>query len=326
MKTLARRVVAAAVSFVGISMGQQSTPVPNSAAAGSSIVEPHPNYFSSVNEACSSRKAFESDHEFARFVGPISNPVFSKDPRSNTEVRTLFINNWIPNGHGLFAGGGNYQVVATQIRVALNERLSIIADKDGYGFFHPGGADGADGWLNIAAGLKYVFIRDVENQFIVSGGMLYELPTGEANVFQNQGDGIITAFVAAGKEIDCDTHLLATIGESFPIDNQFSSGYFYANLHLDRRVMDKFYPLVELNWFHYVSGGNWGIPSTVGEADGHINIGTSGVSGNDLVTVAVGAKYKPSNHLEFGGVWETPISNRQDIMDQRLTFEMILRY
>lgn len=238
----------------------------------------------------------------------------------------MFINNWIPNGHGLFAAGGNYQVVAAQIRVALTERLSIIADKDGYGFFHPDGTDGTDGWLNVSAGLKYVFIRDVENQFIVSGGFLYEFPTGEANVLQGHGDGLLTVFGVAGKEIGCDTHLLATIGNAFPIDNKFNSGYFYANLHLDRRVFGKFYPLIELNWFHYTSSGNRGIPAAVGEADGHINVGTSGVTGDDLVTVAAGAKYKASNHLEFGGVWETPISNRKDIMDQRLTFEMILRY
>lgn len=30
------------------------------------------------------RRLFQSDHEFDDFVAPVSNPVFAKDPRSNT--------------------------------------------------------------------------------------------------------------------------------------------------------------------------------------------------------------------------------------------------
>ena len=40
------------------------------------------------------RGLFESDHAFDGFTTPLSNPVQSKDPRSLTEARFLFMGNW----------------------------------------------------------------------------------------------------------------------------------------------------------------------------------------------------------------------------------------
>ena len=57
-----------------------------------------------------------------------------------------------------------------------------------------------------------------------------------------------------------------------------------------------------------------------------IDIGTSGVTGNDLVTIALGSKVTLNDHMEFGAAWETPISNRKDLIDHRVTVELILRY
>lgn len=276
-------------------------------------------------ELLSERRPFESDHAFDGFVGPISNPIFSKDPRTLTEVRGLFIQNWIPSGHPVFPNG-NYQVYAVQARVALTERLSLIADKDGYGVINPENGDQQDGWLNVAAGLKYLLIRDVENQFLVSVGAQYELQSGEAQVFQSQGDGQLAVFGTVGKEFMGNAHFLGTIGHSFPIDRVYNTGFLYTDLHLDYGLWGWFYPLVELNWFHYTSGGNWGIPHAVGEGDGHINFGTSGMNGDNLVTVAVGAKAKLNRHVDVGIAWETPISNREDLIQNRITTELILRY
>ena len=274
----------------------------------------------------SARAPFESDDAaFPGFVGPISNPVYSKDPRSLTEVRLLFVNDWIPNQNPAF-NGGNFQVYGMQARVALTERLSLIADKDGYAVINPDGADESDGWLNIAGGLKYLLIRDVENQFLFSVGSMYEFQSGEAEVFQGQGSGLISLFGTAGKQFGESTHFLATAGQILPTDRRFNSSYFYMDLHLDYELWGWLYPLVELNWFHYTSGGNWGIPSVVGEGDGLINIGTSGVTGNDLVTTAVGAKVRLNEHAELGVAWEAPISNRKDLIQHRLLCELILRY
>ncbi|MFO0798427.1 MAG: hypothetical protein U0804_13200 [Gemmataceae bacterium] len=50
-----------------------------------------------IAEACRpARRPFESDHAFDGFINPVSNPIFAKDPRSNTWARLLYVNNNIP--------------------------------------------------------------------------------------------------------------------------------------------------------------------------------------------------------------------------------------
>src|SRR4029079_12694137 len=138
-----------------------------------------------------------------------SNPVLTKDPRSLTEARALFVNNWIPEANPVL-GGGAAQAYGLQVRLALTDRLTFIADKDAYAVINSRNLQ-RDGWLNIAAGFKYALIRDVENQFLVTLRGQYEPRTGETSVFQNQGDGLVTAFGVVGKEFG-DAHVLLNGG------------------------------------------------------------------------------------------------------------------
>jgi len=278
-----------------------------------------------VGAGGASRRLFESDHAFDNFISPISNAVLSKDPRSLTEVCALYIYDDIPNDNQAL-GGGNFHVAAAQVRVALTDRLTLIADKDGYAWINPTNVPGGvDGWLSIALGLKYLFVRDVENQFLWSGGFQFEVPTGEADVFQADGNGIMTVFTTVGKQIGDCNHFVGTFGYQFPMNSTYQSNFLYTSLHLDRQI-GKFYPLFEANWFQYLGGGNHGIPSIVGEGDGLINIGTSGVAGNCLVFLGPGLAYKPGPHMEIGAVWEFPVTGRRDLLDNRLTSHLILRY
>jgi hypothetical protein len=291
------------------------------------ILPDHPSILSGSGDGSydeAPRGLFASDRAFPGFIGPISNPVLSKDPRSLTEARFLFINNIIPPEHLL--GGGNFQTYHLQLRVALSERLSFIAEKDGFAAVHPHIGGNADGWLNLAAGLKYLLIRDVQHQFLVSSGLMYEVPTGERRAFQGTGQGIATAFLTLGKEIGTKAHLLDTFGFQFPADREDNSSFFYNSLHLDYQLFECLYPLAEVNWFHYVAGGHHGLPPGLGEGDGLVNLGTSGVSGNDLVTFAVGLKAILGAHAELGAAWEFPLSNRKDLIDNRLFVEFIARY
>ncbi len=303
------------------------------------FADPHPSVFPStgdgvvmqpahpmiMQDCCDCRGPLESDRCFPRFVGPISNPVLAKDPRSLTEARLLFINNWSPDDHPVL-GDGTFQVLAAQVRVALSERLTFIADKDGYTFIQPAAGAHRDGWMNMAAGFKYTLVRDVENQFLVAAGMMYEFQTGEANVFQSHGDGIFTFFGTIGKEIGEVNHIIANVGYQLPVDGSDNSAMFYTSLHFDRQIAGWLYPLVELNWYRYTSGGNRGIPAIVGEGDGLINFGTTGVAGNNVVTTALGVKAMFSQHLESGIAYEFPISDRKDLIQGRLLVEMIIRY
>lgn len=270
------------------------------------------------------RRFLESDHAFDNFIGPITNPVFSKDPRSLTEARALFIHNSIdPNS---LLGPGNFQAYALQIRLALTERLTFIADKDGFATIRPNSGPHTSGFLNVGAGLKYVFLRDVENQTLGAAGFMYEIPSGQPGAYSNFGNGTFTFFLTGGKELsDQRTHVLGTVGYQVPVDSTANSSYYYTSLHIDRQY-GKFYPLLECNWFHYVAAGNHGFPTGIGEGDGLLNLGTSGVVGNDLVTLAVGAKYRFTNCAELGAAWEFPVSNRHDLLNNRVTVDFILRY
>jgi hypothetical protein len=306
------------------------------AAPSSPVIDPNTPHYSDApyvleeTSPCDSccdyeaRGLFESDHAFPTFIGPISNPVLAKDPRSLTEARFLFIHNEIPTEHPF--AGGNFQVYALQVRVALTERLALIADKDGYIALNPDGAENTNGWLNLAAGLKYTLLRDVEHQRLAAAGFMYEPQSGDSDVFQGQGDGLFTVFGTFGQQIGDCNHFLANLGYQFPVDTAENSSFYYVSLHLDRQLFGWVYPLVELNWFHWVQGGRRGLPSALGEGDGLINLGTTSVAGNDLVTTAVGLKARVSRNLDLGAAWEFPISNREDLIDNRVTFEAILRY
>jgi hypothetical protein len=267
---------------------------------------------------------FMSDRAFPNFIGPITNPILSKDPRSLTEARFLFINNIIPPTSPL--EGGEIQVYALELRVALSDRLQFVADKDGIATIHAHGSPQETGLLNMNFGLKYAVVRDVEGQFIWDAGFTYEPPMGERNVLENHGDGVVSVFTTIGKEGATHWHILNTAGFQFGLNDTQNSAFFYNSLHLDQQLFGWIYPLIELNWFHYDRGGDRGLPPALGEGDGLLNLGTSGVGGNDLVTMAVGLKARLGEHADTGIAWEFPLSNRHDLIDNRLIFECILRY
>lgn len=65
-----------------------------------------------------------------RYVPPLANPLFNETPYITTEIRPLFIYNKLPND--FLTRGGDIRVVAAEIRVALTDRLGIIASSDGF--------------------------------------------------------------------------------------------------------------------------------------------------------------------------------------------------
>jgi len=98
----------------------------------------------------------------AGLIAPVANPIYFEDPRITSELRPIFIQHWLPDTFDFAGGtvplGGEVRVYALQIRYALTERLGLIATKDGYIEFKPGGALTANhgyGFADLAAGLKY---------------------------------------------------------------------------------------------------------------------------------------------------------------------------
>lgn len=265
----------------------------------------------------------KSDRCFDGFIEPVTNPVFFEDPRSRTRLRFLFINQLIPEGSLL--QGGDLQVYGLEATFALTERLSIIAQKDGYIELQSDLLPNTEGTADIATGLKYVLIRDVENQFIVSTGVQYEWSNGSSDVFQGNGDGVWNVFLSGGKEICCDTHFVAAFGGHFPSDPSAESTSLYYSLHLDHALTDQFYALWEMNGLHYTRSGR-AIPGLDEEGGDLINLGAGNVAGNHILTTAFGFTYKFNPNWETAAAYEFPLTKRNDLLDERLTFTLSYVY
>lgn len=261
----------------------------------------------------------KSDHCFDDFISPMTNPVFFEDPRTLTEARFIFINHSVPKD--LF--GGDVQLYALQIRAALTENLSLIATKDG--FIVSDNALIDDGWADVSAGLKYNLFKDACSQSILSVGATFEAPLGSTRSRQGTGDGEFHLFASAGKQLGEDWHYVTGSGFRLPTDTQDESQVWYWSNHLDYKIADTgFYLLGETNWYHWMQSGN-SFPVPVEGID-LFNLGSRGVAGNDIVTGAVGVKYKPSGNTEIGIAWEMPLTDRRDILKDRFTFDWIIRY
>lgn len=260
-----------------------------------------------------------SDHCFDSFISPMTNPVFFEDPRQLTEVRAIFLNHKVP----LAAGGGDVQVYAAQARARITDRLSIIATKDGYVVSQNPVV--ADGWADVAAGLKYTLYSDAATQRLLSGGLTYEIPAGTPRTRQGNGDGEFHLFLTGGAEIFEYGHVISGSGFRLPSDSHADSQMWYWSNHLDYQVLQNWYLLTEYNWYHWMKSGDATFAPGV-EGGDLFNFGSTGVAGNDIVTGAFGAKYKPNRHVEVGVAWELPLTERRDILENRLTVDAILRY
>ncbi len=260
-----------------------------------------------------------SDQCFDDFISPMTNSFFFEDPRTLTEARFIFMNNQLPNA----LGGNSLQVYAMQARVALTQRLSLIATKNAiYSTQSPlldsGFADGAFGF-------KYNLYRDVQRGRLLSAGITFDVPTGAKRTLQGNGNGEYHFFTTAGTRIGSRGHWLIASGLREPADKSLENRLFYVSNHLDRRIGNRaLYAFTELNWYNYGSSANAFAQSI--EGGDLFNLGSPNVTGNDLVTHAIGLKSKPRSNMEAGVAWEYPMTARDGLMDNRLTADFIVRY
>jgi hypothetical protein len=259
-----------------------------------------------------------SDPCYNDFISPMTNPVYFEDPRNLTEARLIFLNHKVP----LAAGGGDVQMYAVQVRAALTDRLSFIATKDGYGVSSNALID--DGWGDVAAGLKYLLYSDPANQQLASAGVVYEIPVGTYDHWQGNGDGTFDIFLTGGSRMFGPGHWIGAGGFVLPVDKNAESTWCYVSNHFDYEVHNNIYSLIEFNWYHWLESGAGGIPGI--EGGDLYNFGSTGVAGNDIITGAFGVKYKPQTNMEVGVAWELPLTERRDVLENRITFDFIVRY
>ncbi|MCG8587482.1 MAG: hypothetical protein MI757_22475 [Pirellulales bacterium] len=262
-----------------------------------------------------------SDRCFEDFISPTSNLLFFEDPRQLTEARFVFLNHRVPDD---IFGGWELQTIGLQLRARITDRLSIIATKDGFIMQQPDSiAD--DGWADVALGLKYSLFRDPERQRLWSVGFTYELPVGSRRALQGNGDGEFHLFLSGGRQIGCHAHWLTGLGIRLPSNHHDRSQMVYWSNHFDYEVVDNIYGFFEVNWFHWTRSGDNALTNGIAGFD-LLNLGSTGVAGLDVVTLAAGATMKLRCYDELSLGYEFPVSEEEDIIRDRFYLTYSLRY
>ncbi|REK09447.1 MAG: hypothetical protein DWQ37_18595 [Planctomycetota bacterium] len=297
------------------------------------IAAPTEGCFAGCGEACSDcydccdcfngRQRFlgllPSDHCFDSFVSPLSNPFYFEDPRSLTEVRGIFIENALPS----VIDGGDLQIYAAQLRGRVTDRVSIIAPRLGYLNVNQAG-DAPQGFMSAPIGFKYNFYRDVERQILASAGITYFIK-GSGIAGSNFGDGSMNFYLSAGAQIFDHGHWITGTGFRIPMNNNWGTQFWYWSNQWDYELPNHIYPLIGINWFHWMSSAGIPLGSEVTGLD-LIDVPAVGVAGTNVVTCMAGVKWKPTSHFELGSGFEFPLTDRSDILKNRLYVDMIFRY
>lgn len=274
---------------------------------------------------------------------PISNPTLFDLALPRTGVHLIYMHHRFPNRINTTIGkvdlGGDLNLVALQFEYAFSERLSLVALKDGYVDFNPDNTaafNKEEGFANVGAGLKYAFILDPANQYVLSGSATVELPVGSKDVFQGEGDGFVNLSLQNLK-LHGKWQFAGSLGVQVPLDNDFST-QGWAGLHVSYEVTPWFIPLVELNYFRVLDDGDGGmrfskqvggmVPA-VAESEGAdlLNLGAANSKGADYATVAVGFRSRLSGNADIGFAYEFTLTGEEDnLTEDRFTFDFTYKF
>lgn len=276
-----------------------------------------------------------SSDGFAQARRPISNPTLFDLALPTTNIHPIFIHHALPDQINTSVGkvplGGDVQVYALQFEVAVNDRLSIVASKDGYVDMNPDNTLGEEnGFANLGAGLKYAFLLDPVSKTAVSGTLGFEFPTGNTDVFQGEGKGMANLSVSALKLVD-DWQFAGGAGLHIPFSNEQSTS-MWTSAHVSYEVNRWFIPLVELNWFHVLDAGDGkstGVsPIVEFEGGDFFNLGASNATENrDFVSAAIGFRSRLAESVDAGVAYEIPLTNDENsLMESRLTLDVVWKF
>lgn len=271
----------------------------------------------------SKKMVIENPCNFLDVKRPISNPTLFDTALPLTKIHAIFINQDLADNVDTILGklplGGDLQVYAVQAEFALNERLSIVATKDGYIDFRPDATlRETSGWANIAGGAKWAWLYRPEQGLASSLQLLYEFPSGDSDVWQGTGNGTIIPsilFLKACNRVQYSN----VLGFRLPVDENDNSTQFFTSHHLGFHLTDWLYPMVEVNWFHVMDEGNGG------PRFGALNAGIH----DDLVTMAVGCRIAVPKltNTDVGVAWEFPLTDDETtIMKDRLTVDLEIKF
>jgi hypothetical protein len=268
-----------------------------------------------------------------KLISPVANPILFEDPRITSDVRPFFMYHWLPSKFDFDGGSvpldGSVRVFAVQLRYALTEKLGLIATKDGYIEFKPDNTlDHSYGFANLAAGLKYAAYEDAERQLLITPGFTFEIPTGDDEVFQGEGDGELNVFVSGAKGWD-NWHLMANVGTRIPMDANEQTWQLHYSLQLDYYVSRYFIPFAVFNGYTVLSEGDTKLLGAVDlntEMYDLINFGSTKAKGESMLTIGGGFRSRFCESIEMGVSYEAGVSDPEGIFDTRLTVDLIWRF
>lgn len=283
----------------------------------------------------------ETIDAFASAIRPISNPTLFDLALPRTNAHAIFMHQQLPSRAAIAGGGsvpldGDMQLYALQLEYALNERLSIVATKDGYVNFDPDTTlSDEDGFANLAAGLKYAFIYQPENAFALSGTTTIEVPTGSSGITQGSGDGAVNLILNTLKMAD-GWQFAGGAGLHIPFDADAEAMTSFISAHISYDLCRYFIPLVELNWYHVIDEGDGGsrykdqlgggLPGAIAFEGGDLlNWGASNAKDNaDIVTLAAGFRSRLTDDVHLGVAYEIPLTEEEEnLMESRLTIDLV---
>lgn len=285
--------------------------------------------------------AVSSGFEQAR--RPISNPTLFDLALPTTNLHPIFMHHVLPSqisaGGGKVPLGGDVQLYALQFEYALNDRLSIVATKDGYvdmNFDNPAFND-STGFANLGGGLKYAFLLDPVSQTALSGSLTLEFPTGNSDVLQGEGDGLANLILTGLKLVD-DWQFAGATGLQVPFSGEQSTMGWVSG-HVSYEVSKWFIPMLEVNWFHVLDEGDGrgnfsgqlggGVPGAVQFEGGDLfNLGATNASDNpDFVSAAIGFRSRVAENMTAGFAYEIPLTNEEDsLMEERFTVDFTVTF
>jgi hypothetical protein len=279
----------------------------------------------------------EREARYEGFVAPLSMPYVFEEPFVTTGASAWYIYHDFPDKS--ITGGGSATVYALQLRLALTDRIALIATQDGYMQFRPDLSlldDDEGGWENLMAGIKVALIDMPEERFILSPSLRFQTAQGSEDILAGNGHGIWVPGVSMGWGPG-PVRMLGNVAAFLPIDGEENSSPLYWNFQFAVPLPAGFTPLVEINGIHYMSEGDGDMPvrlvngaeipidtafSALGvhpeEGYDVLNFGSKGVDENDIVSFTVGARMQLMDDVSLGVGWEHPITRRKDLLQNRL--------
>jgi hypothetical protein len=278
------------------------------------------------------------------FVPPMMHPYLFEDPFITTGLNAVGIWHEFP-GDSLL-DSGHLWAAALQARVALTDRIALIATKDGWVDFEPGLhlLDNRRGFADLGFGVKVAAIDRPDIPFILTPALRFEMTQGSQDVLQGNGDGQIIPSVSAAWGRD-RLHVIGNVGMDIAIDPDANSTFLFYHLHVDYAVHRFLVPFIEVGGMTYTDGGDGStkvrlrggdeVPLGVAqsllgqdpeEGYDYANLGSRSMAGHTVAAAAVGVRVPIHKHVIFGASWEAPITPSRDVLSQRASAQLTIEY